>query len=321
MIQSARFLALLVLFLAGCAPPAVVGNTVATPQATADLVPATQPVPSPLPSPSPPPSKTPTPDELATAAPIAASSPTSTASATPGQTATPLPTPGPSPTPSFWPTVTRQILPPEVAAGLAPCAQRTVPDDLLVLVSQQFGLPETYAPTDLVPLNDHFGGGVTVGLNNQMRQSILEPLRLIIDAMTTAGTHPSILSGYRSYGEQYLAWKWWNSQYPERVAIMSARAGHSEHQLGTTVDFGSPELDHLFHVDFANTAEGVWLRENAHRYGFTMSYPANSYEITGFKYEPWHYRYVGVELSTQLHESGQILTQWQLEHLPPPCIP
>ena len=89
---------------------------------------------------------------------------------------------------------------------------------------------------------------------------LLDPLRQIIDAMHAAGLKPSILSGYRSYDVQYLAWKWWNSQYPERVAIMSARAGYSEHQLGTTVDFGSPEIDHLFHVDFANTQEGLWLR-------------------------------------------------------------
>ena len=245
-------------------------------------------------------------------------------SATPTPTAvptTPPTTPLPTPTPTLWPTVTRQVLPPEIAGGLLPCSQRAVPDELLLLVTQQFALPESYAPTDLVPLDDYFGDSVTVGIENQVRQIILAPLQQIIDAMYAAGLKPSILSGYRSYDVQYLAWKWWNSQYPERVAIMSARAGYSEHQLGTTVDFGSPEIDHLFHVDFANTQEGLWLRNNAHLYGFTMSYPANSYVITGFKYEPWHFRYVGVELATQLYASGQILTQWQLEHLPPPCIP
>jgi D-alanyl-D-alanine carboxypeptidase len=227
-----------------------------------------------------------------------------------------------TPTPAVWPTVTTQVLSDEIAAGLHPCAARIVrDDDLLLFVSQQFSLPESYVPSDLVFVRDYFGESVTLGLGNQVRLSIIEPLRQMIEAMHAAGLKPSILSGYRSYGEQYLAWKWWNSQYPERVAIMSARAGHSEHQLGTTVDFGSPALDHLFHVDFAETPEGIWLRDNAHLYGFTMSYPAGAYETTGFKYEPWHFRYVTTDISIQLQTTGQILTEWQLAHQPPPCIP
>lgn len=335
----ARFVVLAFIFLFGCTPvtrddaadsagqsqPAVGGTATSTP-----VPPGATPS---LPTTLPPNTAEATPAHVA-ADPASASTPVgfqTTASLTPDPptpTITPastsaesLSTPGPTPTPTLWPTVTRQVLPPEIAGGLLPCSQRAVPDDLSVLVTQQFALPETYAPADLVSLDDHFSDSVTVGIENQVRQIILDPLRQIIDAMHAAGLKPSILSGYRSYDVQYLAWKWWNSQYPERVAIMSARAGYSEHQLGTTVDFGSPEIDHLFHVDFANTQEGLWLRDNAHLYGFTMSYPANSYAITGFKYEPWHFRYVGIELATQLYASGQILTQWQLEHLPPPCIP
>lgn len=225
-------------------------------------------------------------------------------------------------TPTVWPTVTRQILPADVAAGLEPCNDRRVPDDdWLIVVTQQFGLPESYSPPDLVPISDYFSSEITVGIESTVRVGLIDPLRRLIDDSHIAGLAPSILSGYRSYGEQYLAWKWWNSQYPERVAIMSAKAGHSEHQLGTTVDFGSPALNHLFHVDFADTPEGLWLAENAHVHGFTMSYPADTYDVTGFKYEPWHFRYVGVELSTKLHTTGQVLTEWQLENLPPPCIP
>jgi zinc D-Ala-D-Ala carboxypeptidase len=230
-------------------------------------------------------------------------------------------TPSFTPTPTIWPTVTRQVLPAEVAANLVPCSHRAATDDLLIFVSQQFGLPETYVPPNLVLLSDYFGISVTLGMSNQVQLDIVEPLRRMIEAMHAVDLNPSIISGYRSYSEQHLAWKWWNSQYPDRVAIMSARAGHSEHQLGTTIDFGSPSLNHLFHVDFAGTPEGTWLAENAHLYGFTMSYPANTYEITGFKYEPWHYRYVGKELSEQLRQSGLTLTEWQLEQFQPPCIP
>ena len=266
-----------------------------------------------------PPTETLTPAPTATLAP--ASSPLATPNLLPSSTAAAAPAPLESPTPTTWPTVTRQVLPAEVAAGLSPCPQRVVSDDWLIVVTQQFGLPESYSPPDLVSLADYFSSAVTVGIESTVRAGLIDPLQQLIAAMHAAGLEPSILSGYRSYSEQYLAWKWWNSQYPERVAIMSARAGHSEHQLGTTVDFGSPALNHLFHVDFAGTPEGEWLAANAHLYGFTMSYPVDAYAVTGFKYEPWHYRYVGVELSTELHTTGQILTAWQLANLPPPCIP
>ena len=224
-------------------------------------------------------------------------------------------------TATYWPTVTRQILSEQVAAGLVPCAQRTVDGGLLILVTQQFALPEYYVPADLVPLGDYFDDNVTRGQTLFVREAIVGPLQQMVGEMQSAGLQPSILSAYRSYGEQALAWHWWSNQYPGRVAIMSARPGQSEHQLGTTVDFGSPEIDHLFHVDFADTAEGVWLANNAHRFGFTLSFPQTAYAITGFKYEPWHFRYVGMELATELYASGAILTQWQLANQSAPCIP
>jgi D-alanyl-D-alanine carboxypeptidase len=260
------------------------------------------------------------PPDLTTPTPTVSPSPTdavSTATITPAVS----PTDTVEPTATYWPTVTRQVLSAEQAAGLVPCTDRHVTDELLTVATQQFALPESYEPSDLQLLSDYFSDDVLLGKEHYARVAIIEPLQQIIADMYAAGLQPSILSAYRSYNEQVLAWRWWSSQYPGRVAIMSARPGNSEHQLGDTVDFGSPELDHLFHVDFANTAEGLWLADNAHLYGFTPSYPPDSYAITGFKYEPWHYRYVGIDLATQLYHSGQILTEWQLSNLPLPCIP
>lgn len=249
--------------------------------------------------------------------------PTVTGTPTLGGTATATVTPTVTiePTATYWPTVTRQVLSASVSAGLVPCPNRVVDDALLTVVTQQFSLPETYVPPDLVPLSDYFDESVTLGQDLYARLAIIDPLQRILDAMHEAGLRPSIISAYRSYSEQALAWQWWSGQYPGRVAILSARPGYSEHQLGTTVDFGSPAIDHLFHVDFANTAEGVWLSNNAYLYGFTPSYPADTYDITGIKYEPWHFRYVGESLAIQLFESGQILTSWQIQNVPPPCIP
>lgn len=251
--------------------------------------------------------------------------PTSAPSATPtsamSATLTLTPTATIEPTATYWPTVTRQALTGAESAGLVPCQSRVVGTELLAFVTQQFSLPEFYVPADLTPLSDYFDSSVTLNQDLYLRQIVIDSLKHLLSEMNAAGLYPSIISAYRSYGEQSLAWKWWESQYPGRVAIMSARPGYSEHQLGTTVDFGSPALDNLFHVDFANTPEGVWLTNNAHRFGFTLSYPDNSYYITGFKYEPWHFRYVGTTMATELFNSGQILTSWQLENLPPPCIP
>ncbi len=137
--------------------------------------------------------------------------------------------------------------------------------------------------------------------------------------MTAADLRPTIISGYRSYDQQYIAWSKWTTEVPERASLLSAPPGASEHQLGTTLDFGSPELDNEFHTYFYQTAEGAWLVENAHLYGFTLSYPREATEITQFYYEPWHYRYVGIELATQLHAAGLSLTEWQLANLPVPC--
>lgn len=147
--------------------------------------------------------------------------------------------------------------------------------------------------------------------------------------MESVGLSPFIISGYRSYNTQKLAFQKWQEIEPERAAQLSAPPGHSEHQLGLTVDFGSPtlqdyvetELTSNFHTNFYQTPEGQWLLNYAHVYGFTLSYPREAAALTGFFYEPWHYRYVGPELATQLHEIGISLTQYQLNQFAAPCEP
>jgi D-alanyl-D-alanine carboxypeptidase len=146
--------------------------------------------------------------------------------------------------------------------------------------------------------------------------------------MQVAGLRPQLISGYRSYSAQALAYQKWSTEFPDHANIISAPPGHSEHQLGTTVDFGSPELPEYtgdpalqFHTYFYKTSEGIWLLENAHKYGFTLSFPLETFELTGMYYEPWHYRYVGVAMATSLHEMGMSLIQYQLAKGPEPCIP
>jgi zinc D-Ala-D-Ala carboxypeptidase len=250
---------------------------------------------------------------------------TNAPSATPSQTvAAPPATPTPrattthTPTPPFTPTPTPG----------GDCRLRLPSDDLFTIVTQTYGLSRHYAPQDLVPLADYLPQSVTMGLPNEVRGVIIEPLTRMVNDMIAAALRPTIISGYRSYSAQAIAYEKWAGQYPDHVNIISAPPGHSEHQLGTVVDFGSPELPEIvgdpdieFHTYFYQTSEGRWLQANAHKYGFTLSYPREAFEITGFYYEPWHYRYVGVELATWLYENNQALTEYLLAHQPAPCVP
>lgn len=295
------------LLLGGCAPAAAGPVAVAVDAGvdSAAVPAATRP---PVISTGVPPSPTPAPSATPTAPPAL------TASPTPPATATPIPSPSsrPSPTPD------RDIL----------CSQRLPGSDLLTIVTLTYGLSRDFEPRGLVPLDGYLPKEVTLGYPTQLRHVAVGPLVRMIADMQAAGLHPFIISGYRSYSAQAIARQKWFEEEPERAAILSAPAGFSEHQLGTVVDFGSPELPEVvgqedieFHTYFYKTSEGMWLAENAHKYGFTLSYPFEAFEITGFFYEPWHFRYVGVEMATHLHEAGISLTEHQLAEEPPPCIP
>lgn len=240
-----------------------------------------------------------------------------TASSTPVPTATRPPTAVP-PTPTITPTPT----------PLGPCTERAPDDDLYTLVTLEYALSKAYEPADLVPIGEYLPRAVTLGYPTEVRREVLDPLLAMIAAMQEAGLHPVVQSGYRSFIAQALAWDKWNRLYPEHASIISAPPGHSEHQLGTAVDFGSPELAGLvgqpgieFHTDFAKTSEGRWLAEHAHEYGFTMSYTLDAFEISGFYYEPWHFRYVGIEMAQHLRDQNLTLTELQLRDDMPPCLP
>ncbi len=240
--------------------------------------------------------------------------------------ATPLP---PSPTPTAPPTA----VPPTVTPAMTPsphitCAERLPDDDLFTVVTLEYGLSKEYGPADLVPIGELLPPSVTLGYPTEVREEVLGPLVQMIKDMQAEGLQPQVQSGYRSYIAQALAWDKWNRLYPEHAAIISAPPGHSEHQLGTVIDFGSPELAALvgqpgieFHTDFAKTSEGLWLAAHAHEYGFTMSYTLAAFEVSGFYYEPWHFRYVGPEMATELHAQELTLTEYQLQNAPAPCLP
>lgn len=113
-----------------------------------------------------------------------------------------------------------------------------------------------------------------------------------------------IVSGFRSYDYQMLLYNRYKKEDPLNVDKYSAKPGHSEHQTGLAIDIVNTESKNIkkFKKEFE------WLNKNAYKYGFVLRYPENKEIITGYKYEPWHYRYVGKNLAIILYNKGKWLT-------------
>lgn len=181
---------------------------------------------------------------------------------------------------------------------------------LLINVDRENALPRDFVPTDLVTLALPTRDKSATPLRAQ--RDIEAPLIAMFDATDQAGLTLKLISAYRSYNEQALAHEKWTELYPDRASTLSALPGHSEHQLGTAVDFTTPavlaRMPNGFHTSFAKTAEGLWLADHAAEYGFTLSYPEWATADTGYEWEPWHYRYVGVDLAQYIAQHEPPMT-------------
>ena len=119
------------------------------------------------------------------------------------------------------------------------------------------------------------------------------------------GLNLYISSGFRSYWSQESIYnRYVNADGQAAADRYSARPGHSEHQSGLTFDLNSID------ESFAYTAEGEWVRDNAHRFGFVIRYPPGKEAITGYIWEPWHLRYLGVAVATELYSTGLTLEEY-----------
>lgn len=241
------------------------------------------------------------------ASPVPAATPTPTpAPATPAPVVPPPPTPAPVPV-----TPAPVVTPPPSAApdysrpgGVYLDVLTThygYEDWAISLLDTIYMLPADYYPGDLV---DTSAAGLNGGY--PVRSIVVADLRALADAARANGTPLEVVSGFRSHTQQKATFDYWVSVGGYEQALRtSARPGHSEHQLGTTLDFtnaggGAPWEQ----GDWAATPAGAWMATNAWRYGFLMSYPAGTFAQTGYDYEPWHYRYVGRELAAQIVASG-----------------
>jgi zinc D-Ala-D-Ala carboxypeptidase len=124
-------------------------------------------------------------------------------------------------------------------------------------------------------------------------------------------------NSYRSYATQVAVHTRLVAQYGEATAdAQSARPGFSEHQTGYALDIATVPDVCTIQECFGATAQGQWLAANAHRFGFVLRYPEGKHSVTGYIFEPWHFRYVGVPLATEMHDTG-VVTLEEFFGLPP----
>jgi zinc D-Ala-D-Ala carboxypeptidase len=193
-------------------------------------------------------------------------------------------------------------------------------DSIWVVVNKQRQIsPLKYQPTSLAfpalpkpKVQNPFG--------LQLREEAAFATVELAAAMAEAGKGTLILnSGFRTYKNQQGLYK--RTRDTRGLAVsekLSARPGHSEHQLGLAADFSVKGQGCVIMVCFGKTEAGMWLAENAHEHGFILRYPKGYKPVTGFQYEPWHFRYVGVELATEMKTKGiKTLEEfWGLESAP-----
>lgn len=152
----------------------------------------------------------------------------------------------------------------------------------VLLVNKKYSLPKSYGD----------------GLNPSAYSAFLK-------MKEASGFDMSIISGYRSYEKQQQTFNYWcDLDGYDKAVTYSAKPGHSEHQTGLAIDVTSLE------EEYGETAEGRWLAENCYKYGFIIRYPKDKTHITGYVYEPWHIRYVGVSTAKLIHDSGLTLEEF-----------
>lgn len=188
-----------------------------------------------------------------------------------------------------------------------------IPDEaeLDLIINKQVKLQVNYVPSDLVALSQY---GIPTDGTIMLREKAAIPLAQMHEEIIKKGIRIRINSGYRDFATQQDAYNYWVRAVGKvKGETFAAPVGGSEHHLGTTIDIVSSENNYKLLPSYTSTKLYYYLIENAHLYGFTMSYPKGKESITGYNFEPWHYRYVGTPLATYLYEHNITLTEYMYE--------
>ncbi len=190
--------------------------------------------------------------------------------------------------------------------------------DLRVLVDRSHALPPSYVPGDLVPL-PAYGVPTVGGRGLMLRREAAEHLRSLIKAATADDEELVVASAFRFYADQQSTYGRLQSIYGPGADSMTAPPGHSQHQLGTAVDFTNAIADYQVQPIFGLTSAAGWLQDHATEYGFALAYPPGK-NATQYDFEPWHYRYIGVENAMRFEHSALTLQTFLVrEQVLPDC--
>lgn len=182
-------------------------------------------------------------------------------------------------------------------------SQVTNPNDTLVLVNKFYKLPNNFEATDLEVLDSKYGQ--TQVLKKIAAKKIAE----MIDDAAKENVNLTVISSYRSESKQQNLFNTTKKKYGLTHALnYQAKPGHSEHQTGYAVDLNTTNSN------FSKTKEYKWLKDNSYKYGFIERYPKGKSSITGYEYEPWHYRYVGINVSTKIYENNITLEEYLIKY-------
>ncbi len=197
-----------------------------------------------------------------------------------------------------------------LSSSLAPLAPQHDAEGLLFLCNRRWMIAEAYVPAFLREAD-------VPGQVRRMRPEAASALEEMFAACKEeTGVTLISVSGYRSYSSQKNIYQRKLDSVRgnvEKAQQYVAPPGTSEHHLGLTMDIGQKDKPHLVEK-FAETAGGIWARENCWRFGFVLRYDLGWEDLTGYSYEPWHFRYVGKELAREIHESQVPLETWLPEY-------
>jgi len=178
------------------------------------------------------------------------------------------------------------------------------------IVSRKRPLPDGYVPPDLVTPKVTLNSSKSAS-ENTLRKDTAAAVEQLFAGAKAAGFAYMVASGYRSKAVQTTYYNNYVAQYGVAKAdTFSARPGTSEHQTGMALDVS--RSDRVLYLDqaFGNDPAGQWLAAHSYEYGFIVRYPQGKDAITGYEYEPWHIRYVGIPLATELHKTGQTMEEF-----------
>ncbi|MFC5649333.1 D-alanyl-D-alanine carboxypeptidase family protein [Paenibacillus solisilvae] len=180
----------------------------------------------------------------------------------------------------------------------------------IVLVNKKRELSSTYKPADLVKPNIPFSfSGESP--KKYLRKPAATALEKLFAGAKKAGISLRGVSGYRSYATQKAIFDYNAALKGEAVANRtSAHPGQSEHQTGLAIDVSSASVNYALEESFGKTKEGKWLKAHAAEYGFIIRYGEGKEKLTGYSYEPWHIRYVGVYIAQEITKQGLTLEQY-----------